>query len=331
MAYANISGKHACLSRAEMLSLLENKEGFREIASFTGVELFEIGDLNSIVWAQSVSSTLKSVGKVLLILGAKGEIRHFACPDSIGEVEIRRMQGMNREMGRERALKTIEGLLRDRCGNLEGGQGKVEIFLTDGVIIVGESLSSKGKGELMSRNPHTLPFYKPGALNPWFARLLVNLASPFGGKAVYDPFCGVGTILLAASELWNIELLCSDIRRDMCAGSKANLGALSPQPFEIVRADALHLPMRRGAFSHVVSDPPYNRSIRSLYSAPTELLSGALQQISETIEKGGRIVISIDEDLARSVSIPEGVFLKHKCPMYVHNRLTRAVMVMVKE
>lgn len=332
LIYANISEKFPCLSKAELISLLGKNAQFKEVASFTGMEIFEIGDVNEAIKAQRYSSTIKSVGMLSLIIDSVGEVKFFECLGLPKDVEVKRIQGMNRGLRREKAVKKVIEIIDRECGTatLEHRGGPLEVFLTDGVVIAGVQLSAEGKGEIMQKNPHNLPFYKPGALNPWYARLLVNLASPDMGKVLLDPFCGTATIPLAASEVWGVESLCSDIRRDMCAGAKKNLESLSKTPYEVIRADASFLPLREGSFSYAVSDPPYNRSVRSLYSNASDLISRANQQIYDLIRPGGIVVLSVDEGLALKMKVPDGFEVRFRCPMYVHNRLTRTIMVMVK-
>lgn len=331
--YADISEKFPCLSRAELVSLLEKEKSFREVYHFTGLALFELESRESLVLAQRRSSTIRSVGAVSIALDALGRIWHLKCVESFGDIRVKRVQGMNRKMKREDAARAVEKLLNERCGAERRSSAEpIDVYMSEGVIIAGTPISSEGKGDVMGRNPHNLPFYKPGALNPWYARLLVNLASPGHGEKLYDPFCGTATIPLAASEVWTgLELLCSDIRRDMCAGARRNLEELSGAPFEVFRADASLIPARGGAFDFVVSDPPYDRSVRSLYSEAADLLSKTLFQLSNLLKSGGRVVASVDEQIARRLSIPSEFEQKFRCPMYVHNRLTRTILVLVRK
>ncbi|MGC9115618.1 MAG: TRM11 family SAM-dependent methyltransferase [Fervidicoccaceae archaeon] len=333
MMYANISEEFPCLSRAEFLSLMERKEGFRELLPLTGIELFELKDAKDAVEMQMKSSTVKSVGVLHMLIDAEGHVEIFTCPESFGSIEVRRIQGMGRKMRREEAKARVERELRDRCGAVRAKAApEMELYISEGLLIAGSPLSREGKGEIMGRNPHSLPFYKPGALNPWYARLLVNLSSPERGGMIYDPFCGTGTIPIAASELWKeMEMICSDIRRDMCAGAKKNLEVLSKLPFEVVRADASQMPFREKLFQSVVSDPPYDRSVRSLYSGARDLLNRTIEQLSRLMKSGGRLVISVDEEISRGIPIPGDFEQKFKCLMYVHNRLTRAILVMERK
>lgn len=331
--YANISEKFPCLSRAELLSLLENKGGFKEVASLTGIVLFELENIEEAVEAQRKSSTIKSAGIVLSLFDAKGRLEYLKCVESFSKIEVKRIQGMNRKVSREDAAAIILKELMKECRTIRKiGAPEIEVFITEGLIVVGLPLSKESKGEIMGRNPHNLPFYKPGALNPWYARLLVNLASPDKKGIIYDPFCGTATIPLAASEIWNnLEILCSDIRRDMCAGAKKNLEVLSRLPFDVIRADAASLPFRQTIINYVVSDPPYDRSVKSFYSEAVDLLHKTLENLSSLVKKEGRIVISIDENIAKKLIVPEEFEYIFKCPMYVHNRLTRTILVMKKK
>ena len=46
-----------------------------------------------------------------------------------------------------------------------------------------------------------------GMLPPKLSQIMINIS---GGKNIYDPFCGLGTILIESQYMWNTEIYGSD-------------------------------------------------------------------------------------------------------------------------
>jgi SAM-dependent methyltransferase len=63
---------------------------------------------------------------------------------------------------------------------------------------------------------------KVGMLPPKLAQMLINLAGVTRGSALYDPFCGTGTVLIEAG-LLGYTVLGSDLDPRMVAAAEANL------------------------------------------------------------------------------------------------------------
>ncbi|AFH42978.1 MULTISPECIES: TRM11 family SAM-dependent methyltransferase [Fervidicoccus] len=330
--YALLSGKYPCLSRSEFISLLEFYEG-NIVLELTNTTIFEVEDETDAINIQVRSSTIKEVGRVIGIIPSKGEPLFFKyCPNGKIYIKPHRIQGFLKSLDGNALVSIALSFIKKNCIESRKEDKKtVRVIAADGVLIIGELLSDRGKGDIISQNPHNLPFYKPGALNFWFARLLVNLSISKEGRVFYDPFCGTGSLPLSALNDWEFISICSDIRKDMCYGAKRNLKTLSKvNEFEIIRADARHLPIRERSIGFVATDPPYGRSVKSLFSDSTNLSQDSLKELANILDFGGKIVFSLDRNIAEKLIIPEGLKIKSRCPMYVHNRLTRIIMVMQK-
>lgn len=63
---------------------------------------------------------------------------------------------------------------------------------------------------------------KVGMLPPKLAQMMINFAKPQQGTTIYDPFCGLGTILMEAA-LIGFPVMGSDINGRMVEASKENL------------------------------------------------------------------------------------------------------------
>lgn len=59
-----------------------------------------------------------------------------------------------------------------------------------------------------------------GMLPPKLSQMMINIS---GWKAIYDPFCGLGTILIESIIQWNTEVFGSDISSDNIEKTKSNI------------------------------------------------------------------------------------------------------------
>lgn len=338
------SGDHPCLSAAEFSSLLPKA---RVLHQLTQVSLFEhSSDDPFIARAQRISSTIKSVGRVLAITDA-GEEREeelvrkmdIECilPEGPVNVTFTRIQSFSKHLRKDRLVDAVREYFRRKCGRRvrsgkpRPGMVNVSIILTDGLVIVSRLLSWEGKGILLSDNPHNLPYYAPGALNRWLANLLTNLASRGDPHAiVYDPMCGTGSVGIPHLDRGGL-FLCSDIVRWHCRGALRNLALAAGGGLgQVFRADARSLPLRAEGVDAVLTDLPYGRSVRGRGGGEVELALGFLEGLGESgvIRRGGRLVFMAPlEWQAMLVGGLRGFVLEHACPMYVHEGLTRVVVV----
>lgn len=102
-----------------------------------------------------------------------------------------------------------------------------------------------------------------GMLPPKLAQTLVNLGVQGKKRAIYDPFCGNGRILLEAT-LLGFEVYGSDLREQQVEASKENLNWLSQEygldyvtPDRVWQADATAGPGRAIGTPFVIVTEPY--------------------------------------------------------------------------
>ncbi|NDK08355.1 hypothetical protein EOM39_03865 [Candidatus Gracilibacteria bacterium] len=80
-----------------------------------------------------------------------------------------------------------------------------------------------------------------GMLPPKLAQMMINIG---GGKSIYDPFCGLGTILLESIISGNNEVYGSDISEDMIKSTKKNIDFIKDEfntdlkTSEVIKLDA---------------------------------------------------------------------------------------------
>ena len=336
--YFIINQAFPCLSRIELESLLKKHGGGTIKNELTGVFLASASNDEVIIKIQSISSTLKETGRILMIMPLETEMEsdclfaHDPCIDGKPYIKPKRIQGFGKTCLEENVIDKIYSLLKKKCnGKLKKSPKKlVRALYTDGLIIVGEVLSMVKKGGLIKRNPHNLPYYTPGALNPWYTSLLVNIASS-KNEFINDPFCGTGGFPLASAELLRKESICSDIRGNVCLGSLKNVFQLKKDNYiNIVRADARFLPIRKGIEATIVTDPPYGRSVRGVGAHEVELINEFLVEADNILHHGSVIILSIPQGMARKLRYKDHYSKNRGCLMYIHNKLTRIILVLMK-
>ncbi len=338
--YFVMSGRHPCLSRAELETLCNATGRGSLVTQFTQVALYRLegGDAQA-RRIQVESSTIKEAGKVIAL--TEQDISRVAAELSAScetydgrlRVDVKRIQSLGQHMDINELRRVVAEKLRvnrNRKPESTDKATRINVILTDGIVIVGEVLSDESKGPLLLENPHDLPFYKPGALNPWFSRILVNLARTPRTRKFVDAFCGVGSIALHAVRLNIKETLCGDASRLMCWGCLVNFRELcSKTMYSIVRWDATRLPLRDESVESLASDLPYGRSVKTISGDTRMIAEKFIVELERVLVKGGRAVLSMPmgaEPDTENISLK----VKYKCPMYVHSRLSRTILVLEK-
>jgi putative N6-adenine-specific DNA methylase/tRNA (guanine6-N2)-methyltransferase len=103
---------------------------------------------------------------------------------------------------------------------------------------------------------HKLRYAPMAALRANIAYAMLRLASP--GRSLLDPFCGSGTILLEAAEVFpGVALYGCDVNEEAVAGARKNAEAEGHDP-DIRHVDARALSRSYSpGFEAVVTNPPY--------------------------------------------------------------------------
>ncbi|MBD3327724.1 hypothetical protein GF340_00290 [Candidatus Peregrinibacteria bacterium] len=155
---------------------------------------------------------------------------------------------------------------------------------------------------------------KVGMLPPKLAQIMLNLADlrrPHEKKTIFDPFCGLGTIINEAT-LMGFNCVGSDLHEKMVESSKKNLNWLYAQFPETPKRsthfftkDATQINKEDFAgntIDAIVTESylgppqkkiPDNKEINKNFSHSKELLKRFLKQATKYLEKGAPIVITI--------------------------------------
>lgn len=173
------------------------------------------------------------------------------------------------------------------------------------------------------------PFFHPSALNPYLARVMVNLAQIKEEDILFDPFCGTGSILIEAFLVGCSRIIGNDINNIMINGSKKNLKEFGINNAELLLSDSNHIPLRE--ISAIVTDPPYGISSSTHKKTLPLLLENFFLEISDLILNNGLIVLALPSHIQIS-NILDKIYFKiiNKFEQYYHPSLTREIYIIQK-
>ncbi|MBD3193021.1 MAG: methyltransferase domain-containing protein [Candidatus Heimdallarchaeota archaeon] len=205
------------------------------------------------------------------------------------------------------------------------------VLFREGEVIFGEETYKQPKGSFTDRRPDRRPFFKPGTLDPRFARLMTNLAEVGPQGILLDPFCGPGGILVEGV-LMDCPIIGTDIDEQMIRGAKKNLEHFAPQKsHSLVIADARALPFQE-KITAIATDPPYGRSTSTFGKAIERLLRDFLEEAKTVLVPGGTVVIGMFAEVPLATIVEEaGLELILQEEMYIHRSLTRRIGVCKKK
>ncbi len=201
------------------------------------------------------------------------------------------------------------------------------VLFTEKDFFFGRETFSKKKGSFTDRRPDLRPFFKPGTLEPRFARLMVNLSRAKPGEYLLDPFCGPGGILIEGAII-GCKILGSDLDNRMIKGSKKNIDHYSPaNNAGFVMSDAKQLPFTN-KIKAIATDPPYGRSTSTYGKEIEDLLIQFFQNAKQILQKDGIIAIGMFEEVPLQEIVEKtGFILEHFEKIYIHRSLTRRIGV----
>ena len=171
------------------------------------------------------------------------------------------------------------------------------------------------------------PFSLPSAMQPDFARCMVNLARVSIGGRILDPFAGTGGIMIEAG-LLGYRVYGVELKKWIALGGLRNLKHYLPGCEHMVVGDSRSLMFRR-CFNGVVTDPPYGRSTIVPESSLENLLEDFLSKVSEFLVDDARIVMAVPSEYPiEETSESMGFKVLETHLARVHGSLVRKVVVL---
>lgn len=179
--------------------------------------------------------------------------------------------------------------------------------------------------------PKNWAYFHPGALQPFFCGLMCNLTACGDNALLLDPFCGVGSTLVAASKL-GFRAIGLDLSKKQVYGCRRNLKQLGLENAAgVVRADAACPPLKSDVFDGAVFDPPYGRASSLFGRRFEELLDKVAEALWAVLKPNAGLCFFVPSgsgalDCFRS----RGFKLTLTFPIRVHSKLTRLLVVAQK-
>jgi tRNA (guanine10-N2)-dimethyltransferase len=154
---------------------------------------------------------------------------------------------------------------------------------------------------------------------------MVNLSRTFEGKTFFDPFCGVGSLLLEAGQM-GTKILGMDISAKMVDASRRNLRHYGINEFEIIIGDARKIPIQK--IDSLATDPPYGRSASTKGLELDDLYKNFLYSIYDRLNRDGYACIAAPKNIHISKLAKEAGFIHIESHFIrVHGNLTREIAV----
>jgi predicted RNA methylase len=132
----------------------------------------------------------------------------------------------------------------------------------------------------------------PWSTNPVVAEVVVRLAKIRPGHRVLDPFCGSGTLLLAARrQATDIEILGSDHNATSVEVARRNLAGV---PSQLSTAAAEEIQQSDRSIDRVVANLPFGKRVGS-HQDNLRLYPEALAEIARVLTDDGRSVLLTED------------------------------------
>ncbi len=333
-----LSGEHPTLPKAEIKAILESEKiSFKIINLAERIIRIETVNKGAEIINNRAAYTRFSFIELLLCSISKKEIirnveeleieKYISHEESIA-VRIKRI-GRKVRINTPQLERMIGEILIKKSGckvNLKKPNRLLLGLLTDEEFIFGLSAGLLEEKKFGQRTPRKKPFFHPSSLQPKLARCLVNLSRATKYEALFDPFCGTGTILIEAG-LMGIECIGGELKEKMIKGAKRNLEHYRIDNANLILSDALCFPVTN--FGAIATDPPYGRTASTCGISMPSLIQRFLKNASDALPKNGFLCISSPKD-NKTVNTAENYSFKVQeiHSVYVHRSLTREIAVL---
>ncbi len=224
----------------------------------------------------------------------------------------------NGKAGMERTLADAMWLqLRNPKADLNNPDIIIEYSFEEDRVYCGVFLVDTTKNFEERRNKYR-PRPHPTGLHPKFARFLVNLSGIKQG-ALYDPFCGIGGILLEAG-LLGYQLLGSDLSEDMLMRCNENLKFYGTQKYRIKCPDSENIQVKSDV---IVTDVPYGKNsmvTHDIEETYTKFLASAYGKTHR--------IVAVFPSFSNFRACLGKWKIKQELTHYIHGSLTRHILVL---
>jgi tRNA (guanine10-N2)-dimethyltransferase len=220
---------------------------------------------------------------------------------------------------------------------LRNSKTNIRIFFTKNKVYCC-LLHNELRHDFNSRKSHKRPRPSPVSLHPKLAKAMVNLTGAKNEDTVVDPFCGSGGILIEAG-LMGLRVVGYDLNKKMLWKSIVNLKHFGIKSSSLLVKDFFNI---RRKYKYIVTDLPYGLNTNIMQNIRVTKVNK--NKIGNYLDKFyGKIISHLENILAdKAVVIFPNYFdyrkalkksklkIKHEFERYVHNNLTRKIVVLEK-
>jgi len=185
--------------------------------------------------------------------------------------------------------------------NLKNPETVVRVDVAHDLCIVGIQLT---RNSLRIRYPRV--FHHPSALNPVIAYAMLRYADVQSGDRILDAFCGGGTIVIEAAQVWeDLGAIGLDISPKSIDGARRNLDAAKVKSkVKFIIGDATRLEKflsKRWKVDKAVSNLPFGIRSGRLKSLP-RIYSGFLKSLRPFLNETSKVcLLTIHKRLLNSI------------------------------
>lgn len=329
LKYVVLSGEHRTLPRAEVIAVAEAE----------GISLRVVEQLDQLLIVEA-SSRIHEALRTRSALGRFGgdvagvfdlppdmeSLRRLLKDVGVGglRVEFTRLRGYGRVGVR---YADVAEAVRGAGLRTRGGEGVVDVVVAGGVLIVGIRRFEVKEAWFRARDPSKRPVYMPGTMTAKLSRVFVNLSRVRRGGLLYDPFCGIGSILIEACTIGS-RPAGVDIDEERAVGAAKNVEHYGCPP-AVIASDACNSPVVRA--DAVATDPPYGRMTRAEGRDIRSLMDCFLDHLADVLVPGGYGVFAQSLEYVDDKAVEaRGLKVVEVHRNWVHGSLVREIYVVRK-
>ncbi|MGC8975092.1 MAG: RsmD family RNA methyltransferase [Thermoprotei archaeon] len=332
--YVYLSGEHRELPLLELKAVMDaEKVEYRLVAQLDQVVIVDSAESLDTLLGRTVLSKyagiLLGVSEVAEgVQGIKRVLRdsNVCVYGGYDHVNFRRVKQYGTQISYEEVLSAVNEFSGSLC---RGGSKRLDIIISEGCVVIGLRTYERDLTPYKMREPAERPFYAPGTMTPYIARVFVNLsrASVREKHVVLDSFCGAGSFLLEACCM-GLRYVGVEIDPRLAEGAAKNLAHYGCIP-EVVSGDSCYIPLDR--VDAIATDPPYGRMSKPVGTELTNLMKCFLSESYRVLRKGGYLVFAQRIDMPLEEIIADAGFtVIERVPNWVHGSLTRDIFVVRK-
>jgi len=324
-----LSGEHRTLPRAEVVAVAEAEEiDLRIVEEIDQLLIIESGSqIHRALRKRAALS--KFGGDVVAVLDLpinESTLKEAFKPwsNSGMRVEFTRLRGYGRAGVR---YSDVVRAARDVGLGVRGGEGIIDVVVSGGIALIGIRRFEIKDAWFKARDPPRRPVYMPGTMTAKLSRVFVNLSRARAGRPLYDPFCGVGSMLIEACVI-GARPVGVDIDLRRVAGASVNLEHYGCPP-AVMASDVCSSPVWRA--DAVATDPPYGRMTRAEGTDIRGLMACFLDHLADSLAAGAYGVFAQALEYVDDEAVEErGLKIIEVHRNWVHGSLVREIYVVRK-